>query len=158
MDANNLYCGLMQKFSLPSSEFELVDVKFSPNFETVNDLKINFVLEIDLDYPEDLHDMHRDFPLAPRDEKIDRNSFSECQMGQLDQAGISRVTTLKLVQTLIAEKKHTVHYITLKLYLDLGLKVTKVHRVLQFKQKCGWNFTTASTPELELSQSTCSKS
>ena len=65
-------------------DFWARDVKFSSNFKTVNDLKISFVLEIDLDYPEDLHDMHKDFPLAPMNEKIDSNSFSECQMGQVD--------------------------------------------------------------------------
>ena len=56
-------------------------------------------------------------------------------MGLLDQACNRRVATPKLVQTLFAKKNYTVHYITLKLYVDLGLKVAKVHLVLQFKQE-----------------------
>ena len=67
--------------------------------------------------------------------EIDRNMLSEYQMGLLDQAGKRRFTTPELVHTLFEMKKCTVHYITLNLYVDLGLKVTKVYRVLQFKQE-----------------------
>ena len=74
-------------------------------------------------------------PVAPTKEKIDRNRLSVYQMGVLDQPGSRRVTTPKLVQTLFVEKNYTVHYITLKLYVDVALKVLKVHRVLQFKQE-----------------------
>ena len=52
-----------------------------------------------------------------------------------DQACNRRVTTPNLVQTLLRKKNYTARYITLKLYVDLGLKVTKVHRVLQFKRE-----------------------
>ena len=135
VDANNLYGGIMQKFPLPLSEFEIVDVELGTILETANDSEIGFVLEVDLDYPDALHNMHKDFPLAPTKEKIDRNMLSEYQMDLMDQACNRRVTTPKLVQTLFTKKNYTVHYITLKLYVDLGLKVSKVHRVLQFKQE-----------------------
>ena len=134
-DANNLHGGIKQKPPLPLSEFEIVDVELSTILKTANDSENGFVLEVDLDYPDALHNMHKDFPLAPTKKKIDRNMLSEYQMALLDQACNRSVTTPKLVQTLFTKKNHTVHYITLKLYVDLGLKVTKVHRVLQFKQK-----------------------
>ena len=133
VDANNLYGGIMQKFPLPSSEFEIVDVDLSTILKTANDSEISFVLLVDLDYPDALHNMHKDTPMAPTEEKIDHNMLSEYQMDLLDQACNRRVTRPKLVQTLFTKKNHTVHYITLKLYVDLGLKFTKVHRVLQFK-------------------------
>ena len=135
VDANNLYGGIMKNFPLPLSKFEIVDVELSTIIKTANDPEIGFVLEVDLDYPDALHNMNKDFPLAPTKEKIDRNMLSEYQMDLLDQACNRRVTTPKLVQTLFTTKIYTVHYITLKLYVDLGLKVTKVHRVLQFKQE-----------------------
>ena len=135
VDANNFYGGIMQKFPLPLSEFEIVDVELSTILETANDSEIGFVLEVDLDYPDAPHNLHKDLPLAPTKEKNDRNMLSEYQMELFDQACNRRVTTPKLVQTLFAKKNYTVHYITLKLYVDLGLKVTKVHRVLQFKQE-----------------------
>ena len=134
VDANNLYAGIMQKFPLPLSEFEIMDVELSTIFKTANDSETGFVLEVDLYYPDALHSMHKDFPLAPTKKKYDRNMLFEFQMGLLDNACNRRVTTPNLVQTSFA-KIYTVYYITLKLYVDLGLKVTKVHRLLQFKQE-----------------------
>ena len=40
----------------------------------------------------------------------------------------------KLIQTLYDKSNYTLHYLTLRLYCELGLQVTKVHRVLQFEQ------------------------
>ena len=42
--------------------------------------------------------------------------------------------SVKLIQSLFLKTKYTLHYQTLKLYVELGLKVTKVHRALAFKQ------------------------
>ena len=41
----------------------------------------------------------------------------------------------KLIQTLFDKQNYTLHYQTLKLYVELGLVVTKFHRVLSFKQQ-----------------------
>ena len=41
---------------------------------------------------------------------------------------------MKLIQSLSDKKNYTIHYITLKLYVSLGMEVKKVHRVLKFKQ------------------------
>ena len=99
----------MQSFSLAFSHFGIVDVDHSSIHKIANDSEIYFVLEVDLDYIEALHNMHKDFPLAPTIEKLDRNiMWSEYQMGHLDQAGKGSVTTPKFVQVLVAKKNHTV--------------------------------------------------
>lgn len=40
----------------------------------------------------------------------------------------------KLVPTLYHKEKYVLHYETLKLYLKLGMKVTKIHKILEFQQ------------------------
>ena len=72
---------------------------------------ISYILEVDLEYPHDLHELHNDYPLAP--EKLEIN---------------------KLVPNLGNKSKYVVHYRNLQLYLSLGMKVIKFHRILKCKQ------------------------
>ena len=74
-------------------------------------------LEVDLEYPEDLHDLHNDYPLASERIKI------------------SNVE--KLLPNLNNKTKYVVHYENLKLYEILGLKITKIHRGIKF-QESAW--------------------
>ncbi|VVC35229.1 Hypothetical protein CINCED_3A000872 [Cinara cedri] len=81
-----------------------------------DDQKKGYIFEIDLKYPEDLHDLHSDYPLAPE------NIF--------DIKELSKLTT-----TLYDKKKYILHYIKLRLYLSLSLKLEKIYRVIEFEQK-----------------------
>ena len=71
-------------------------------------------LEVDLEYPEDLHDLHNDYPLAPERIKI-RN-------------------VEKLIPNLNNKTKYVVHYENLKLYESLGVKITEIHRGIKFEE------------------------
>ena len=64
LDDNNLYGWEMSK-QLPTSGFEwMTDDK-------LDDWKhLSCFLEVDLQYPEDFHDLHNDYPLAPERAKI----------------------------------------------------------------------------------------
>ena len=136
LDANNLYGGIMEKFPLPLNNFQTVNTNIEQILQTPNDSDHGFIVEVDLHYPDRLHDGHEDFPLAPTKERIHYKSLSEWQQKLLGEMGEKRLYSQgkKLIQSLNDKKNYTVHYITLKLYVSLGMEVKKVHRVLKFNQ------------------------
>ena len=72
------------------------------------------ILEADLEYPQHLHDLHNDYPLAPESIKV----------GNVE----------KPIPNLNNKTKYVVHYENLKLYEKLGLKTTKIHRGIKFEE------------------------
>ena len=72
-----------------------------------------YILEVDLEYPDKLHELHNDYPLV-YDIKI---------------AGVN-----KLVPNLGNKSKCILYHKKLQLYLSLGMKLVSVHRILKFKQ------------------------
>ena len=90
------------------------------NFEWMSDSELkdwknySSVLEVDLEYPEDLHDLHNDYPLAPERLKI---------------GGVE-----KLIPNLCNKSKYIIHHKTLKLYESLGLKIMRIHRGIKFEE------------------------
>ena len=98
------------------------------------DSKRGLILEVDLKYPEELHDLHNDYPLAAEKIKVNENMLSDYCKKISEKYNISTGLVSKLIPTLEKKEKYVVHYRNLQLYIDLGLKVTKVHRVLEFNQ------------------------
>ena len=92
------------------------------------------ILEVDLEYPQELHDLHNDYPLAPEKTKVSSGMLSEYCKKIADRYKISIGLVSKLIPTLRDKKEYVLHYCNLQLYLDLGLKIKKVHRVLKFDQ------------------------
>ena len=107
LDANNLYGWATMK-PLPLGDFE-----WMTEFE--NWKNIPCILEVDLEYPKELHDLHNDYPLAPERLKI----------GNVE----------KLIPNLFDKKKHIIHHENLKLYEELGLKIKKIHRGIKFREE-----------------------
>ena len=111
LDANNLYGWAMCK-PLPSKGFRWMKKEELKNWKSMP-----CILEVDLTYPEKLHDLHNDYPLAP--ERLTVNKVE------------------KLIPNLNDKKNYVIHHETLKLYLSLGLKLTKIHRGITFEE-CAW--------------------
>ena len=112
LDANNLYGWAMCKH-LPTSNFkwmddgELMSWKKHGSSNRGRQRRYACILEVDLEYPKELHDLHNDYPLAPE----------RLVLGKVE----------KLVPNLNDKIKYVIHYENLKLYESLGLKITKIH-------------------------------
>ena len=101
------------------------------------DASRGYILEVDLDYPEEIHDQHADYPLAPEKVKVTYDMLSPYQkkilQGKLKEP--EKYESLpKLIPNLQNKRNYIVHYRNLQLYLSLGMKLVKVHRILSFNQ------------------------
>ena len=136
LDANNLYGWAMSQY-LPTGGFKWLKQNKIDNLDLKKYDKENkkgIILEVDLEYPEKLHDLHNDYPLAPEKVKVTDNMLSNYCKKIADKYNISTGLVYKLIPTLSKKEKYVLHYRNLQLYIDLGLKLTKIHRVLEFDQ------------------------
>ena len=88
---------------------------------------------MDLQYPTELHDQHDQYPLAPEHLVINKEMLSDYQKRLAEDLNI-KVGGKKLCLTLHDKKEYNCHYRNLKLYLEKGLKIERVKRVLKFNQ------------------------
>ena len=131
LDSNNLYGWAMSQ-PMPTGGFEWVNYS-DQILETPADSSTGFILEVDLAYPPALHADHNDYPLAPEKMTVSKDQMSPYQQRLIDELGTS-FECEKLVPNLMNKSRYVVHYRNLQLYLSLGMKITKVHKVLQFNQ------------------------
>ena len=96
-------------------------------------IKCNVTFLCISEYPHELHDLHKDYPLTPEGLQIEESILSDYQRHLLQDEGFSKPQT-KLIPNLPIKMNYTIHYRNLKLYLELGMHLTNVHRVLLFDQ------------------------
>ena len=136
LDANNLYGWAMSQY-LPTGGFRWMTQKQIDKTNLAlykEDSKKGLILEVDLEYPNKLHNLHNDYPLAPEKIKVEKEMLSKYCKKIADKFNISTGLVHKLIPTLSNKQKYVLHYRNLQLYTSLGLKLTKVHRVLEFNQ------------------------
>ena len=95
---------------------------------------VGYTVEVDLKYPKELHELHSDYPLAPEKRFVTNDILSNYCRSIADKYDIKIGDVKKLIPNFCDKNKYVVHYKSLQLYLSLGMKLTKIHRVLQFKQ------------------------
>ena len=95
---------------------------------------IGYLLEVDLEYSDKLHKLNNDYPLAPGKLAVSNNMLSKYCKEIADKYEIKVGDVKKLIPNLGNKTNYVVHYRNLQLYLSLGIKLTKIHRVLKFKQ------------------------
>ena len=116
LDANNLY-GCAMSMKLPTHGFKWLtggemEKLFNNQVLQVWE-KTPCILVVDLEYPENLHDLHNDYPFCP--ERV------ECKNG-----------VKKLIPNLRNKTKYPIHYKNLIQCLNAGMKLTKIHEGIKF--------------------------
>lgn len=89
------------------------------------DNKKGYILEVDLDYPQELHELHNDYPLAAEKMTVTPDMISPYCKNIQEQFGITIGQVAKLIPTLSSKKNYVPHYRNLQLYLSFGLKLKK---------------------------------
>ena len=95
---------------------------------------IGYILEVDLEYPDELHALHNDYPLVPEKFAITYDMLSDYCKKIADEYEIKVGDVKELIPNLGSKINYVLHHRNLELYLSLGMKLTKTHRVLKFKQ------------------------
>ncbi|VDO07232.1 unnamed protein product [Brugia timori] len=119
IDANALYSWAMRQF-LPVSNFTELSSDCFPEFTPIfianlgDEDDYGYYFEVDLDYPEELHDKHNNLPFL-------------CEKNTIDKAE-------KLLCTLENKRNYHLHCRMLKLALKHGLILIKIHKIIKFKQ------------------------
>ena len=98
---------------------------------------IGYFLEADLEYSDELHELHNDYPLASEKLAVSSDMLSKSSKRIADKYEIKVGDVKTLIPNLGSKTNYVIYYRNLQLYLSLGMKLTKIHRVLKFKQ-CGW--------------------
>ena len=135
-DVRNLYGWATMQY-LPYGGFKWMSEEEIDDFDFMSvgcDSDKGYVLEVELKYPDNLHDFHNDYPLAPEKLKVKSDMLSRYCMGIAEKYEVKMGNVKKLIPNLGDKKKYVVHYKNLQLYLSLGMKVVKIHRVLMFYQ------------------------
>ena len=138
LDANNFYgSSMIQKLPYGSPKWD--DKITEDDIIKYDNGRTSFILEVALEYPKELHDLHNDYPLAPEVMKVKSNMLSEKQVEIYKLINGSKEPkdekTNKLILNLNSKSRYVVHIRTLQFYLKHGLKLKKIHRTIKFEQK-----------------------
>ena len=95
---------------------------------------IGYLLAVDLKYPDELHELHNDYPLATEKLAVSSDMLSKYCKKIANKYEIKVADVKKLIPNLGNKTNYAVRCRNLQLYFCLGIKLTKIHKVLKFKQ------------------------
>jgi len=137
LDANSLYA-TCQTFSLPVGDFRFLTQSEIDAFDvnSVSDQSDRgYILEVDLEYPEHLHDAHSAYPLCPEHLTVEASMISPTLEEMYEFVGGKHAPCDKLISNLRDKTFYVTHYRCLKFYLLQGMQLVRTHRIVSFAQR-----------------------
>ncbi|MEM8728266.1 MAG: hypothetical protein AAGE99_06205, partial [Chlamydiota bacterium] len=137
IDANNLY-GFSMCHKLPIQEYVMLS---SQEAEAIDWLSLTpedeygYIVEADMEYPEHLHQEHRDLPLIFNNAGIDYGMLSPYSRRCLREQEINTYDRTKLCSDFLPKTKIAMHYLNLRFYLQEGLIIKKLYCAVRFEQR-----------------------
>ena len=111
------------------------DIGIDEILKTGDEADVGYIIECDLEFPKEIHDKLKEFPPCPETLAPSAEMLSKYQKTLIEKDNIKVGGCAKLVPHLMKHEKYCIHYRNLKFVKDLGVKVTKVHNVVEFNQK-----------------------
>ena len=132
LDMNNLYGWAMSEY-LPYEEFKWLKNADEFLVMSINEKSlIEYFLEVDLKYPDELHELHNDSPLAPEKLAVSSEMLSKYCKNIADKYEIKVDDVKKIIPNLSDKTNYVVHYRNLQFYfLSLGKKMTRRLKFMQ---------------------------
>ena len=112
LDMNNLYgCAVRRYLSINNLKWvKNIDKIEQKLMRIKNNSSTGYVLEVDLEYPQELHDIHNDYPLAPEKINIPKEWLSDYCLKIANAHNITTGTVKKLVPNLMNKNNYVIHY------------------------------------------------
>ena len=140
VDENNLY-GNALSMKLPQKDFKWVEdsdkqqkiIELLPHMNTLES-DIGYLFEVDMDIPSELHDKLDDLPLAPENRTVQQPTAYMMELWSLAEGKRGYKAGQKLILSHLPKLNYVVHFTLLQLYLKMGAKITRVHRIVSFQQ------------------------
>ena len=132
LDMNHLYGWELSSY-LPYGGFKWLKNVDGFDLNSISEKSpIGYFLDVDLEYLDELHELHNDYPLAPETLAVSSDMLSKYCKKIADKYEIKVGDIKKLIPNLGNKTNYVVHYRNLQLYLSLRIKLTKIHKMFKF--------------------------
>ena len=134
LDKNNLYGWIMSRY-LPHGRFSWL--KHADKFDVISiskNISAGYILEVGLEYPDELQVLHNYYSLAPEKLAFSCDMLSDYCEKIADKHGVKFDDVKESIPNICDKTNYVLHYTNFQLYLSLGVRLTKIYKVLKFKQ------------------------
>ena len=133
-EANNLY-GYAMSEALPSKNLQFnTDVTLEDILNTDDNNDVGYTVEVDLHFPEEIHDKLKEYPVRPENTNVKEECLSDYQKQLLKELKMKNSKCDKLIPHLHDHNNYVFHHRNLKCVKELGVEI-KLNKVISFEQK-----------------------